>query len=520
MHCASDLIYIELRYLHVRLTSAGYKSRRNDFITRWFRCLSGMGVPPAHMERASTDDGMLPFDVVSTFAFLMLLSAIINAGNQIQLKFKVVVVDVLRRLSVGVRAVQLAHPHDIRIVHGTRDFSLSLTTVGRVANWEHMLISMRLLTLWRDCTLFMHLGCIIDSPISSPTLDDAVTFAAIAVCHLQSEGGIRHAVMWKTLTVLATLVGQLFGSRVVAAIGMLTTPIEPRPPLLRRGTKRPALIDPHVVFNLLAKASRMNSTPRQVLKFNNDRDEWRSLSLNPSDKWSLRELDMYMRNARDAMHAEVQLSISFDPSTYNGEETMVSQIYSWMKDIACQCIVQIVPRGKHISVNEIPMSDGFAAIVLQRRQERWASFKEMRALSAQLSDITRQRMSLDSFCLPDGVIARCVRVGEKRVVLNNIAVIATLADNVVTGREVEMPLRLNGVRFPLLVAAMDQGGIGTAGVYFAVGHLGLMISPRWDRYHRGVNDMKLATQHALGGLFRRVLLLTTFLFQYQLRTIR
>ena len=65
---------------------------------------------------------------------------------------------------------------------------------------------------------------------------------------------------------------------------------------------------------------------------------------------------------------------------------------------------------------------------------------------------------------------------------------------------------------PLLVVAMDQGGVGSAGVYYAIGKLSLMVSPRWDKYHRGVNDMKAATQHALGGLFRRVVLLTTYLY--------
>ena len=65
----------------------------------------------------------------------------------------------------------------------------------------------------------------------------------------------------------------------------------------------------------------------------------------------------------------------------------------------------------------------------------------------------------------------------------------------------EMRVDVASVTLPLLVLTLDQGGIGSSGVYFAMGHLCLMMSVRSDRYHRSVNAVILAAQHDSNGLF-------------------
>ena len=102
--------------------------------------------------------------------------------------------------------------------------------------------------------------------------------------------------------------------------------------------------------------------------------------------------------------------------------------------------------------------------------------------------------------------------GERRVIVNGIAIVCTVVGGNVVSWAPEMPARTASIEWPLLVLTMDQGGIGSAGVFYAMGHLRLMVGTRWDKYHRGVNDVKLACQHTSGGLFRRVILLTTYLF--------
>ena len=122
------------------------------------------------------------------------------------------------------------------------------------------------------------------------------------------------------------------------------------------------------------------------------------------------------------------------------------------------------------------------------------------------------RMNIDSFVAPASVTARKIRDGERRVLLNNVALIATVVAGAVVSYIHEMPANISQLVLPLLVLILDQGSTGSSGVYFAMGHKQLMVSARWDSFHRGVNDLKLSCQHALGGLFRRVILLSTYVF--------
>ena len=445
MHCAHGTIYVELRYLHKRLVSCGYKTRRNDFVTRWYRVLSNYGVPAEHMLRASSVEGMLPYDSCSVSTFVALLVGLINAPQNFGPRCKVAVVNLLKCIAREAREVRLQEPRAARIEHGVHDFTLVFELQGRVANWNAMLVDVGLVQKWDECKAFPHFDSIIDSDIAAPTLVDAVLFSAIATATLPSTSD-TYGVMAKTLSSLAHLSATLFDTRlhgVVLALG--ANPVVPRPPLLR-GEKRAIQIDPHSAFNLLVRARELKTVPKEVLRFNNDRAEWLGLSHHSADAWSLRELGMYVRNSQDAMLGEIQFSMAMDPSGYDGEDTMVSQIYSAARNIAANALIKIIPRGKNISINEIAMSDRFAAVCLQRKHQRWASYKEMRAVSAQIGSITRGRMSIDSFRLPDGFAVRRVAAGQRRVVVNGIGMMATVEEGVATSAVPEMPLALAGDR--------------------------------------------------------------------------
>ena len=121
-------------------------------------------------------------------------------------------------------------------------------------------------------------------------------------------------------------------------------------------------------------------------------------------------------------------------------------------------------------------------------------------------------MTIDSFVAPESIVARKVRDGEVRVLVNNVAVFATVVAGQVVSSLPEMPIDVSQLVLPLLVLVLDQGSTGASGVHFAMGFKHLMVSARWDTFHRGVNDLKLAAQHAVGGLFRRVILLSTYVF--------
>ena len=120
---------------------------------------------------------------------------------------------------------------------------------------------------------------------------------------------------------------------------------------------------------------------------------------------------------------------------------------------------------------------------------------------------------LNSFKLPSEWIVHPLRAKELRVIRHNgVAHRLRLDDHGgVVERNQELPTDIVGSSLPLLVLFIDQGGIGTAVFYYLLSQ-GVMLSLRFDPFHRAVNDIKGACRAACGGLFRRVMLFSAFIF--------
>ncbi len=356
------------------------------------------------------------------------------------------------------------------------------------------------------------LGVGLSSGLTMSSFVDVVSFSCIVAARRGRSTG-RLAVI-NALGPISAVMASLTKCYITrcGASGSSTT--RPLPRLLRSlSSNRCCRVDPNSAWAVLEKAQEKGQTPRQILANDNDRQEFVDLKHQVADTWSVKELDMYLKNTQQAFQDQVQLSITTDPSSYNGEETAVGMVYSWEKDIAAVLPIKVIPRGKQIPAGELDMSLLLAAAVLRRKFERWAAYKEVRALSSQISLVTNGHMTVDSFRLPDSVTARRVRTGEARVLTaTNIAIICTMVGGLVVGSLAEMPANLDGIVFPLLVLTLDQGSIGGSWAHFAVGHLQLMLSPRWDAFHRDVNDLKLACLHSCRSVFRRVMLLSTYVF--------
>ena len=151
-------------------------------------------------------------------------------------------------------------------------------------------------------------------------------------------------------------------------------------------------------------------------------------------------------------------------------------------------------------------------MIRERRVDRWAAYKETRALSATTKRLTGNKLT--EFKLPPGFIVRPIQQNEIRVVAEtNIAYIVELDE---AGREVgrwqEMPSEFDARGIPLLVIYLDQGSTLRAGLMFCVSDAKMLIEPRWDAFHRSPNDLKLAENHAAKGIFRRVQLGLQFVF--------
>ena len=212
-----------------------------------------------------------------------------------------------------------------------------------------------------------------------------------------------------------------------------------------------------------------------------------------------------------------QLSIALDPSTHSGQETCVSVAYSWRvgKGIIPPSPIKIVPRGKFCIPHGVAMSDELAAVIASRKAQRWASYKEIRALSDIIADLAGDSAGIASMTLPNDWIVRPVARSELRLVspTTHTAMVCLYRDGRIVSRKQELPDNLHTCidTIPYIVLCIDQGSIGSAAIHFLLS-LGVVIDTRFDMFHRAVNDVSLATTRACGGLFRRTMLFIAHVF--------
>ena len=392
-HCSAGLIYIEPRYFYDVLRSKGFKRKRCDWVRDNFTRAIASGVPGDHFARGGKDDGVLAFDAMSTLAFVVLLFGMFNTSNRANNAPQCCAMATLHALSLHaicqLRLAPALPSIELVISHDDLQFRLVIDRIyGKVGGWGPLLESTPgAVELWHQCCIHRYYDTHVHSDYGAPLFPEVVEFCAIAKQSLSSTyGGSQIMVM--VVSELAPILAQLFELRITELARTYVAPASgPTPPLMRQSS-RPAFVDPFVSFNLLQRARELSTVPREVLRFNNDRAEYSQLRHHAADLWWLKELCMYVRNVVSAFTDVKQFSFAMDPSSYNGEETLVSQVYSHVVDKCVNATIKIVPKGKHIAVDEFPMTEKFAALCIQRKQERWAAFKELRATSAQLNDLT------------------------------------------------------------------------------------------------------------------------------------
>ena len=384
-------LYIEPRYFYDQLRTRGLKRRRNDWVNDNIKKLSLIGVPEDHIIPGTKADGCLGFDVLSTLAFVIMLVEMFNGGNKsyktLQECAMITLAAIADHSFTQLKLDSELPPIFIDIDVDDLNIHVRLTVdrvYGRVQCWGDILnYDPDIVEFWDECVMNSHLGADINSDYNAPLFTEAVTFTAAAMEKLPASNRLLVAVQSKLVYALA----RLFERRIVE-LERANTLATSLPPVLRATDARASQIDPFVMYSLLERARDLGSVPRLVLRFNSDRAEYLNLSATGADKWWLKELCMYNRNLQVTFSCIIRFPIAMDPSTYNGEETLISQVYSSKIDKSANCMLKIIPKGRNIGVDEFPMSDLFAAIVLQRRHLRYAAFKEIRALSSQIADIT------------------------------------------------------------------------------------------------------------------------------------
>ncbi|RYE98898.1 MAG: hypothetical protein EOO77_36410, partial [Oxalobacteraceae bacterium] len=271
--------------------------------------------------------------------------------------------------------------------------------------------------------------------------------------------------------------------------------------------------------------------------------------------WRHTYLAVYNAMVKQAFRDTKQLSVAFDPSTYDGEETLVAIAYSPIHKVAAHLPLQILRRGG-LAAAELPSATPQHIARFGQRVDRLAAHRQLAGLHHALQTVLTEGLS--AFHVPVDALVRAPLPHETRIVVNNIAYLAHPVcdaeggrDSTEGGRGGLSPILASdgglpsvetsrhdafakpasrvvaGVRYtqelpddiariwPSLVTATDQGSVGMAGVAFAQARapgLRLLWLAVGDPYHRGPNDVRGACKQALRGQLRRAMLQTTVLW--------
>ena len=167
-------------------------------------------------------------------------------------------------------------------------------------------------------------------------------------------------------------------------------------------------IDGETAWGVLERARVVSgATPAAVLAVRGDGRDLAGLSVSWNGmKWRALEVGLYIEDQRDRFSTVPKLMLAADPSTYQGQETMVGLLWSWELRHACYAPVQVMPASSLVVPDELPMSGELMALLLQRKLERVKAYRELQAWSAQLSHVACRTM--DDFKIPDNVLWRPV----------------------------------------------------------------------------------------------------------------
>lgn len=520
LHITADgECFWELWHLHAAL-------RQQDLIRerkcRWVRdCLVALGTvsllaaaPTPWSYMGSQEPGLLRATVVNTVALLALLWRLVDVGRHSGL------VERARRYlaDVGQRAAEasLSLPDHQFGGHG---FTLSMHH-GRVYGLADAVArtQQQVRTTFEDCWRRLHEAQLVASCLGSPnhTLQDVLTFGSMFLrVRRQCSKNVPGATTMRILaalhdTLLAWTAGAL--KHYLVAFYIPNHPCRAPPSSVNLGRRhgRPYMyLDPDKVWSLLERARRAGCSVRQVIAAGDD-DDPQAFVCSPgqADRWANKMQQMHFAAQAREFHGVRHICIVADPATHSNREVMASVAYSWERDCGTFPFLQFVTPGKHLTNADHALTDEVLDLAVRRKLERVSAFRQLQALSHVALQLTGR--GIWQFKVPN-LELRPVAAGEVRILQPRGQTVRALLVNVNTRAATQVvPDDLQDA--PLLVACLDQGSIGAAGMWFAAFAMQSLVFPAFDKFHRVVRDIKLALKHAAGGVFLKCQLFTSVIF--------
>jgi hypothetical protein len=307
-------------------------------------------LPQEFSFKASKSSGYLNEHIVECHGFLTLLLLQLSVSQVIPV-MKIAAVSALRAF---VPFVLLGVPLDssVSVVLPGSGGTLALDRHGRVSGWSWVISNDTALlsARWNHYSTTGAYGYTITSPSESPQLMDCILFAA-ALLHDFVRGTQCYNVGSIAMTVLVNLMSGALRTTLRSMCvenrqqngSARSAPVTLRFP----GSTRNRRHDPNAVWTLLRKADNCRLPISEVIQISASEPQFH---IGPSRGWIWMafRVNLLMEKSMEAFRnpAPMQLSLSLDPSTHSGQNTMVTVAYSWQRKLAIVPPIKIISHAK------------------------------------------------------------------------------------------------------------------------------------------------------------------------------
>ena len=522
-HRASDgAVFCETKYAFDALLGNGLSrgTKLYDWMSRWRATLLQYGVAAAMAVMGSRVQGELVEHVLESRALLTLFVAVAISTGGVAPPVRAACV----RYLATVTTFTMGMPSNNMLIVVDQALTLRVLPTGIVEGWNSFAqraYCVQFAAIWGSMRCTAYWGRCIGSDFSCPNIVDVLQFSMYAPTDLAATDPAR-AALGALLMSLLTWLGDGFraflttvhtGTRLAVESLQSAPSAAPRAlqgdPDNNRTRRR---IDGNTAWTVLERAKTRGVTPKQYLECNETDRSLGETAASNAPIWEAIECDLVLGNSRASFTGCKKISLAFDPSTYSGEETGVAVAYNQRSKVST-VMLKTIPRAKQPTLGAFEVTEDVGALIAQRKVERWSCYKEMRAMSSIVEDLTT--LPLSTFQLGDGFKVRAVEENEYRITNpNGIAVIMrTNGHGDIVPRTQEMPTQFTVTDdVPLVTVYVDQGRIGVGGLNFLMNSLKLMILARFDGFHRGIRDILDAAGKVSNGIYRRVNLFTAYIF--------
>ena len=323
-------------------------------------------------------------------------------------------------------------------------------------------------------------------------------------------------------------------------------------------------VHPASIWALIEKADGCGCSLATYIRTRKD-DPEAGASEAQAGPWMKKLHKMYAKNRSLWFAGARHLNLVADPSTHSKYETMVSIAWSWEEGVGAIADIQRMPATSTVLNADMP--DRIAELWAKNRLERVATYQQLQAVSNTILGLGPWQCGLEEFNVPQGFTFRAVDHDEVRIVCRGedgdvdnamfhnkrddsyLPVFPLVATRGFASAAAQAPraaaqgppeaapraatqgspeaapraatqgpvpglaptTETEPLRLPLLVLSLDQGSLGAAGFAFLESYRHMMVTCKWDKFHRVVRDIKLSMARA-SGLFLKAQLFTAFLW--------